>query len=273
LQSQLKTALETIESLKQSIQNNSKVISETAELLGVKISASEATASRQFQEVDQSVSKTVLYIVIVFLLTLILTVLIYLLLNRRQKIDKSGIIEQISQTKAGIEENVVEQISRTKTEIEENVVEQMNKTKTEIEENMINVCEKMIDAIGEPETIDHSLARKMANEITVIEGNIRFMDQNVRGLKQLKRSINRLRDNLAANGYDVPQLLGKVYYEGMNLLVTNSILDDSLDEDLAIISNVIVPQINYNKKMIQAAEVEISVGTKNDDNQKTSNNN
>ena len=106
---------------------------------------------------------------------------------------------------------------------------------------------------------DHSLALKLADEITVIERNLACMDE-VRGKKQLARSMERLRDNLSAHSYSMPVLLGKTYDEGMKVIIVNSYADERLKPGEEIISKIIKPQVNYNGKMIQAAQIEVSVG-------------
>jgi cell division septum initiation protein DivIVA len=256
LQTQLKTAGETIESLKQSTQSNSQAIRETADRLGVKISTTEATANQRFQEVGRSVSTTTLYVVIVFLLAIILSVLVYWFLSKRQQTDKSVIIKQMDKTKGEIEENMVNKFDREVDLLAKNVEEQ----------------QMIIQNTPEAE-IDHSLALKVASEVNLIERNINLMHEGTKGLKQLKRSVGTLKDNLAANGYEVPQLLGKQFHEGMKVTVINSIPDETLEAGAEVITRVIVPQVNYNGKMIQPAQIEISVGPEADDPEATVNNN
>jgi cell division septum initiation protein DivIVA len=248
LQTQLATAGETVDSLKQLTQNNSQAIRETADQLGVKISTTEAAANQRFQEVGRSVSNTTLYVVIVFLLAVPLSILLFWLVRRRQKTDKSAIIEQ---TKAEIEKNMdaIKEYSI--------MVDNLNRDIAEI-----------IEKIG-----DHSLALKLASEINRIERNVSLMKEDTKGLKQLKHSIDSLKANLAANGYEIPQLLGKEYHEGMKATVINSTFDENLENGDEVISRVIIPQVNYNRKMIQAAQIEITVGPAVDDNNNNNNNN
>jgi chaperonin cofactor prefoldin len=248
LQTQLTTALETIESLKKSLQINSQAIRETADQLGVKITSAETAANQQFQKVGRSVSNTTLYVVIVFLSAVILSILLFWRLNKRQKTDKSAIIEQLGKTKADIEENLVNELGKE--------VELLDTKLKDRQAAILNVPEV------EP---DHSLALKVASEINLIERNTRLMKEDTKGLKQLRKSIDTLKDNLAANGYDVPQLLGKEFHEGMKVIVINSVFDESLENDAEIITKVIIPQVNYNGKMIQAAQIEITVGPTDDD--------
>ena len=66
-----------------------------------------------------------------------------------------------------------------------------------------------------------------------------------------------MKDNLQAYGYELVDMLGKPYNEGMK--VTPSFVeDDNLEKGQQIISGIIKPQINYNGKMIQAAQITVS---------------
>jgi uncharacterized phage infection (PIP) family protein YhgE len=251
LQTQLTSVVETIESLKLSIQNNNQAIRETADQLGIKIETTETAANQRFQEVGRSVSNTTLYLVIVFLLAIILSLLLFWLLNRRQKIDKSALIKQLDKTKTDIEGNLVNEFAKE--------VELLGKK-----------LEETVPATPEAEP-DHSFALKVASEINLIERNISLMKDDTKGLKQLRKSVEKLKDNLAANGYEVPQLLGKEYHEGMKAIVLNSVFDEDLEKGAAIITKVVLPHVNYNGKMIQSAQIETTVGPEYDDN--NSNNN
>jgi hypothetical protein len=93
-----------------------------------------------------------------------------------------------------------------------------------------------------------------------MERNISHMNSDTKGLKPLIRAIERLKDNLASNGYELPDLLGKPYNEGMKAQVITSIPDDNLEQGSAIITKVIKPQVNFKDKMVQMAQIEVSVG-------------
>lgn len=105
--------------------------------------------------------------------------------------------------------------------------------------------------------LDHSLALKVADEIVRIETNLYRMDPATRGYKQLTRSVQRMKDCFMTKGYEISDLLGKPYNEGMKV-VANFTIDESLKEGEAIITGVTKPQIIYNGKMIQAAQITVS---------------
>lgn len=136
-----------------------------------------------------------------------------------------------------------------------------------IEEKFISLCsgqtkvlENMLCAAPRQTETDHSLALKVADEITLMERNMSFMDSSIKGYKQLKRSIGNLKDKMTMQGYEIPELLGKKFDLGMNLTVLASFPDDKLAAGEERISKVIKPQVNFNGKMIQAAQIEVSVG-------------
>lgn len=104
---------------------------------------------------------------------------------------------------------------------------------------------------------DHTLALKVADEIVRIETNLSRMDESIKGHKQLKRAVERIRANFMANGYEIVDILGKPYVEGMKA-TPNFIPDETLKKGEQIITGIIKPQINYKGIMIQSAQITVS---------------
>ena len=104
---------------------------------------------------------------------------------------------------------------------------------------------------------DHSLALKVADEIVRIELNMSRMDSSIKGYKQLAKAVERIKDNFKANGYEIVDMLGKPYNEGMKV-IANFVVDEDLEEGKQIITGITKPQINYNGQMIQAAQITVS---------------
>lgn len=246
LDTELSNANKSIDSLQIQTQANSNAISETANELGVKITETETIANQKISEVDKSLSKNSLYGIIAVLSAILLSGFLYWLLSKRQKTDKTEVVNQLQQTKVSIEESLVKEFGK-QTDLIESQLELLAQQKTESTTN----------SNAEP---DHSLALKVASEINLIERNINLMDKGTRGLKQLERSIGKLKDNLSANGYEMPELLGKQYHQGMKIIVASSIPDEELEKGSEIITKVLIPQVNFNEKMIQTAQIEVSVG-------------
>ena len=236
-----------LETLDQKVQSNASDIQNTNSELNGKIANSETTTNQKFTQVDNSLSKNSLWSIIGILGAIIVSGLVYWLVSKRQTTDKTDFIDKLSKTKSSIEETLISEFGKQAELIETQITlleEQNKKTPSSIIET----------------DIDHSLALKVADEITLIERNISLMDSNVKGLKHLSRSIDKLKDNLLANGYELPLLLGKSYNQGMKVIISSSIPDDNLEEGVEIITKVIKPQVNYKEKMIQTAQIEVSVG-------------
>lgn len=243
---QLSNASKSIDSLRTLTQENSSAISQTANQLGFQITTTEQTANKKIDEVGQSLSTNSLYGIIGVLSAILLSVLLYWLLSKRQKSDKTEVVEQLQKTKSSIEESLVKEFGK-----------QTNLIESELELLAQQKSASPISANSEP---DHSLALKVANEINLIERNINLMDKGTKGLKQLERSVGKLKDNLSANGYEMPELLGKQFRQGLNVIVTSSIPDENLEKGEEIISKVLIPAVLFNSKMIQTAQIEVSVG-------------
>lgn len=246
LTTKLKSANDSIEILKQKIQNNTNAISQTANQLGIQIKETGDKNEGKITEVSESLSKNSLYGIIGVLSAILLSGLLYWLLSKRQKTDKTDFIEQLSKTKSSIEESLVKEFGK-QTELMDSQLHLIEQQKTTLQAT----------PNAEP---DHSLALKVASEINLIERNINLMDSKTKGLKQLQASVGKLKDNLSANGYEMPELLGKQFHPGMRVIVATSIPDENLEKGQEIITKILIPQVNYNDKMIQTAQIEVSVG-------------
>ncbi len=85
------------------------------------------------------------------------------------------------------------------------------------------------------------------------------MPDDTRGVRQLSKALQRIQDTFKVNGYEMVEMLNKPYVEGMKVVV-NFITDENLEKGKQIITKIIKPQINFNGKMIQSAQIEVSVG-------------
>lgn len=128
-----------------------------------------------------------------------------------------------------------------------------------LDNQMLILIEKQMNTVSTAKSAetDHSLAIKVADEIVRIELNLSRMDPSIKGYKQLSKAVERIKDNFQANGYEIIDLLGKPYNDGMKV-VANFVADETLKEGEQIITGITKPQINYNGKMIQSAQITVS---------------
>ena len=138
--------------------------------------------------------------------------------------------------------------------------ETLNTGVVNVDNKLVAIIETQLELTKQTSSQDdHSLALKVADEIIRIQKNLGQMDEKAKGLKQLTASVIRIQDNFASNGYEIVDMLGQTYSEGMNASV-NYVPDDELDEGVQIITRIIKPQVNYNNVMIQPAQIEVSQG-------------
>lgn len=116
------------------------------------------------------------------------------------------------------------------------------------------LMEMLSDKMGAMQKVDHSFALKVGDEIARIETNLSKMDKNVRGYNQLKGALQRIKDNFNAHGYEIVELLGLDYNDGMPF-EAQFVPDDTLPEGKRVISGITRLQINYNGEMIQSAKI------------------
>lgn len=232
------------ESVNVELEVNKASIQVIGDSLGIKITTSEQNAQTKIADVTESVGKKSLFACVCGIVLLLLSVALFLWLYRRQKSNSADIIKQLEKTKSSIDEKLVAEFAK----------------QADVMESLLKALRKLPVTTFDSGALDHSLALKLSDEITLIERNISLMDSNTKGLKQLNRSIGKLKDNLAANSYEIPELLGKPYNEGMKAIITNTIQDESLEKGVELITKIVKPQVNYKDVMIQAAQIEVSIG-------------
>lgn len=227
-----------IDSLYCVTQVNEKEIITTAERLGLEISD---TNSLLGSKADSVVLQQRTLIGAIITLLLALSCLIVFLLLRSRILKGSADVEALRKKAEELNEQIVEKMASEMTEIKN------------ISEALSTLSSKS-SKTTEP---DHSLIKTLADRITFMEMTLYKMDSSIRGHKQLSKSIIQMKDNLKVNGYELVDMLGKDYNDGMKVTAT-FIEDENIPEGKQIISGIIKPQINYNGIMIQSAQITVS---------------
>lgn len=78
---------------------------------------------------------------------------------------------------------------------------------------------------------------------------------------ELKQYVDGIRKNIESQGYEIVDMLGKPWNDGMKV-IANFKPDDDLYENEQIITRIIQPQVNKDGVMVRAAKVEVSQGSK-----------
>lgn len=241
---QAQNSKKQIDSLQNLVQTNSQNIETMAIDLGTKIQQTENSTRESITQIDQNVNQNRMFWLGGLLATIGLGGLIYWLLGRKIKTSQTDVESQIKKTQKHLEEEAIK-LDNKLVEVLESQLKLKQEEKTQTSTSSTD--------------IDHSLALKVADEIIRIQKNVSQMDSNIKGLKQLTASVKRIQDNFASNGYELVEMLGKEYNEGMKA-VPNFIPNEDLEKGQQIITRIIKPQVNYKGEMIQSAQIEVSVG-------------
>lgn len=234
----LKNAFETkIDDISNRTSQNTTNIENKTQELNSRISETDNNVKTKTDNVVDSVkSKTTLGIIAIAIVLLI-SLLVTWLLHRKGATK----IETLQQQADKLNEKIVGQFASEMTE--------MQKIST-----TIGALSQQTNST--PET-EQALIKTLADRITFMEMTLYKMDNSIRGHKQLTKSISQMKDNLLANGYELVDMLGKAYNEGMKV-TANFIEDENLEEGKQIITGIIKPQINYKGIMIQSAQITVS---------------
>jgi chromosome segregation ATPase len=210
--------------------------------LNVKINKTDANT--KIADISDDVDRKSLFGIIGGVILLLLLVGLFLYLLSKRKTDSKKLITLLEEQKSAIETKLVKEYSQ----------------QAEVLRNLMKTIREVPVSAADGGKPDHSLALKLADQLTALERSIGLIDEKTKGLQRIKNSLTNLRDNLYANGYELPELLGKQFNQGMNVVVVNTISDENLKSGEEIITRIIKPQVNYQDKMIQAAQIEVSIG-------------
>jgi cell division septum initiation protein DivIVA len=261
LKTKLSDANKTIESLQKLTQSNSSAISQTANELGVKISTTETNANQKITEIDNSLSTKTFYGIIGVLIAILISGFLYWLLSKRQQTDKGYFEGKLENNATSLKTDIISEIEKTKKELQQENIK-LDLKLMEVMDSQLNASKptEIIVNSNEPATIDHSLPLKVADEITRINAYANTLDPNSQDSKALKSSVKRLLNTFKASQYEIIDLLGQKYDDGMKVIVVNAVEDSNLKQGEEIISRIIKPLVKYNGEQIQAAQVDISIG-------------
>lgn len=228
-----------IDSLKQELMNTKNDLSELSNKLGVDITNTQKQITDNTNNLNDNIKSKTTWGILIVTIIILLIVAIYLILYKRVEKGKSA-IDKIKDTQKSIQEESLK--------LDDKLVGLLNQ--------QLNV-QANISNNDSNNQMDHSLALKVADEIVRIEMNLSRMDASIKGHKQLSKAVERIKNNFLANGYEMVDMLGKPYNDGMKV-VANFVSDENLKDGEQIITGIIKPQVNYNGKMIQAAQITVS---------------
>lgn len=230
----------SIDSLRKDISKVKEQMKQTSSDMKKDISDTNDNINYKEKALMSAINTKSVYTGLIGLLALVLSVVIFIK-HRRRVIQSTLELNSI--------DSQITSLKNEQHRLEENIIASNDKLISAIEKQAVVV--KTEDEIKDQ---DHSLALAVANELTRIQQNLNFMDPTVKGVSQLKNRAKAIMTTLNSKQYDIPDLLGKVYNEGDNIIATME-LNEDMKEGTNRIKRVIKPQVSYKGKLIQAAEV------------------
>lgn len=260
LNTKLSTANKSIDSLRMKAQDNSNAITQTANQLGIQIKETGDKNEGKITEVQVSLSKKSLYGIIGVLSAILLSGLLYWLLSRRQQTDKTELDGKLENKTSTLKSDVISEIEKTKKELQQENIK-LDLKLIEVLENQLkgNNISDVVEHSDGNSAIDHSIPLKVADEITRINAYANTLDPNSQDAKALKSSVKRLINTFKASQYDIIDLLGHKYDDGMKVSVISYIPDEKIQKGEEVISRIIKPLVKYKGEQIQAAQVDVSI--------------
>ena len=241
LQSDLSKSKTIIDSLQTQVGNLTNALSSAEEKLGSDITKTNKSLADNTASLKDSIStKSVIGFLTILIVALLLGIGLFFL---RRKISNS--------------ESAIDTVRDAQKKLEEESVKLDNQLIDVLNNQLKTQSVKPQSVQQQPPAPDHSLVRKVADEIVRIELNLSRMDPSIKGYKQLTKGVERIKDNFKSKGYEITDMLGKPYVEGMKAVVS-FVTDETLPEGSQIITGIIKPQIIYNGTMIQSAEITVS---------------
>jgi len=200
--------------------------------------------TKRFQNINRTISQQTIYWFIAAAFLAMLSAIVYLIMKNKIVASTDTLDNQIIKTRETFAEESIKLDSKL----------------VELLETQFNVINQQSGAAESGNTEqDHTFPLKVGLEIHRMRKRISNMPEDTKGINALKNSLKRLKEQFNDNGYEMINLLGKPYLEGMTV-DPRFIPSDELNPGEHIITKVIKPQINFNGVLIQISEVEVSTG-------------
>ena len=110
--------------------------------------------------------------------------------------------------------------------------------------------------------VDHSFPAQVGTEIFRMRKRISNMHDNTKGINALKNALMRLEVEFNKQGYEIYDLTGKLYKDGLIVKIVNTFEQDDLEPGVEIITRMITPQIAFDGVIVSHGEAELAVSSK-----------
>ena len=226
---------------KNSIESKFVILNDSLGITSNKLNLSSSETKKSLVNIDENIATKTLYLIIGSLTLLLFIVIVFFVLKISIKNKTKNLDDNIMETRIKMEEETIKLDARL----------------VEILEKQIQLTE--LKPAVKDEEIDHSIFIKVANEIQRMRRRITNMPDDTKGIGALKNALRRLEEGLNDNEYELIDLTGQEYNDGITT-DARFIPSDKVKTGKEIITKTIKPQVNYKGILVQISQIEVSIG-------------
>lgn len=222
-------------------QSNIQQIADSLHITVTNVSTASKQTQNQIQDINQTISNRTLYWITGILGVALLSMIVFFVLRKRLSSSTKNLDSQIAKTNEAMQNEAIK--------LDSKLVEILQTQLSILKEERKNKGATSNEA-------DHKLPLKVGEEIHRMRKRIENMPQDVKGLSALTNSLQRLEEEFNESGYEIEELLGKKYIDGMKV-EARFVDNPDIPKGQEIITEVLRPQIMYKGSVLQVAKVEV----------------
>lgn len=222
-------------------QSNIQQIADSLNITISNVSSTNKKTQSQIQDISQSISSRTLYWIIGIVFLSLVCAIVFLILRNKLTSSTRSFDSQLAKTNETLQTEAIKLDSKL----------------VEILQTQLTILKEESKAKGtKSKEVDHKLPLKVGDEIHRMRKRIENMPQDIKGLNALTNSLQRLEDEFNESGYEIEDLMGRKYVDGMKM-EARFVDDPNIPKGEEIITDVLRPQIMFKCSVIQVAKVEV----------------
>ncbi|MDR3504360.1 MAG: hypothetical protein P4L79_17470 [Legionella sp.] len=223
------------------VQSNIQQIADSLHITVNNVSSANKQTQGQIQEINQTITNRTLYWIIGILALALLSVIVFYILGNKLSSNAKNFDSVIAKTNESFQNEAIKLDSKL----------------VEILQTQLSILNAEGNIKRTPiSEVNHKLPLKVGEEIHRMRKRIESMPQDVKGLNALINSLQRLEEEFNDSGYEIENLMGKKYVDGMKV-EARFVDNQNIPKGEEIIIDVLRPQIIYKGSVIQVAKVEV----------------
>jgi hypothetical protein len=222
-------------------QTNIQQIADSLNIAVSNVSTTNRQTQNQIEDIHQTITNRTLYWITGILAAILLSIIIFFVLRSKLYSSSKSLDSQIAKTNEAIQNEAIKLDSKL----------------IEILQSQLSILKEERKTVSKTDDEStHKLPLKVGDEIHRMRKRIENMPQDVKGLSALTNSLQRLEEEFNDSGYEIEEMLGKKYVDGMKV-EARFVDNPDIPKGEEIITDILRPAIKFKGVIIQAAKVEV----------------